>query len=161
MAKDELTIRPAGPQDADQLAALWSIMAEQHHGYHADVWCWSDDAEHKWREHILKQVSDQDAVVLVAEAQAGQVLGFVHATVKQTPEIFKTRRRAEVWDLVVAPGQRSSGIGRKLMEAAMKELARRGAQDVMLHVALPNEGATRFYERLGFIRTTCRMYMKF
>jgi ribosomal protein S18 acetylase RimI-like enzyme len=49
-----------------------------------------------------------------------------------------------------APEQRSRGVGRALMDHAEEELFRDGCGDIFLLVSDFNEGAQRFYQRLGY-----------
>jgi ribosomal protein S18 acetylase RimI-like enzyme len=55
-----------------------------------------------------------------------------------------------VVDLVVLPEARGERVGERLMEAAEAEARARGYEAVDLMVAGPNDGARRFYERLGY-----------
>lgn len=53
-------------------------------------------------------------------------------------------------ELYVEPGARGRGIGRALMEAAMREARGRGADTMDIGVDEPDTAARRLYERLGF-----------
>ena len=44
----------------------------------------------------------------------------------------------------------NQGFGAKLMDALFTELKRRNVKGVMLQADIHNEGAVRFYKRLGF-----------
>lgn len=55
-----------------------------------------------------------------------------------------------VEDLYVEPELRGSGIGRKLLSAALKAEEARGATFVKLEISLANETALAFYKRIGF-----------
>ncbi len=60
------------------------------------------------------------------------------------------RRLMHVVDLVVLPEARGARVGERLMAAAEAEARARGYEAVDLMVAGPNDGARRFYERLGY-----------
>jgi len=60
------------------------------------------------------------------------------------------RRFLHVVDLVVLPQARGERVGERLMAAAEAEARARGYDAVDLMVAGPNDGARRFYERLGY-----------
>ena len=51
---------------------------------------------------------------------------------------------------MVVPQARGQRVGERLMEAVEAEARARGYEAVDLMVAGPNDGARRFYERLGF-----------
>ena len=59
---------------------------------------------------------------------------------------------AKVPDLVVRPDARGTGVGRFLVESLMDELRRIGAGRLDLGVHDGNDGAKRFYDRLGFVQ---------
>jgi ribosomal protein S18 acetylase RimI-like enzyme len=58
-------------------------------------------------------------------------------------------RMAELESLAVAEDDRGHGVGRALMDAAYAVMRELGATELMLYVLEGNEGAIRFYERLG------------
>jgi len=59
-------------------------------------------------------------------------------------------------NVAVRPGHRSRGIGRRLVEFAMREGAGRGAARVFLDVRSANATARRLYARLGFTQAAIR-----
>src|SRR5215469_15896840 len=69
------------------------------------------------------------------------------------------RFRAAIWspgqecylaELYVAPARRGRGLGRALMEAALREARGRGADTMDIGVDEPDLVARRLYESLGF-----------
>jgi ribosomal protein S18 acetylase RimI-like enzyme len=69
------------------------------------------------------------------------------------------RFRAAIWsaglesylaELYVAPARRGRGLGRQLMEAALREASIRGADSMDIGVDEPDLAARRLYESLGF-----------
>ena len=58
-------------------------------------------------------------------------------------------RVAELETLSVAEAERGLGVGRALMDAAYAVIRELGIGELMLYVMDGNDGATRFYERLG------------
>lgn len=57
----------------------------------------------------------------------------------------------EINGLAVAPAAQGRGVGRRLVDGAVAEAARRGATKVTLRVLGQNTGARRLYERRGFV----------
>ncbi len=53
-------------------------------------------------------------------------------------------------ELYVVPARRGQGLGRALMEAALREAKRRGADTMDIGVDEPDIAARRLYESLGF-----------
>jgi ribosomal protein S18 acetylase RimI-like enzyme len=69
------------------------------------------------------------------------------------------RFRAAIWsaglesylaELYVVPARRGQGLGRQLMEAALREAGHRGADSMDIGVDEPDLAARRLYESLGF-----------
>jgi ribosomal protein S18 acetylase RimI-like enzyme len=69
------------------------------------------------------------------------------------------RFRAAIWstglecylaELYVTPARRGQGLGRALMEAALREARNRGADTMDIGVDEPDFAARRLYESLGF-----------
>ena len=56
----------------------------------------------------------------------------------------------ELLAIAVDPAKRSMGIGRVLAEGVVTGLGRSGVDEMKVVVGADNEGANRFYERLGF-----------
>jgi glycosyltransferase involved in cell wall biosynthesis/ribosomal protein S18 acetylase RimI-like enzyme len=57
---------------------------------------------------------------------------------------------AELLSIAVAPGFRAGGTGRALADGVLAGLAGRGAGDVKVVVGAANQGANRFYAKVGF-----------
>lgn len=83
----------------------------------------------------------QSATLLVAET-AGKVVGYA--------ALWFAAEEAELGDLAVLPELRGRGFGRRLLDGALAEAARRGARQVYLEVRESNVAARRLYERAGF-----------
>ncbi|WP_454675388.1 N-acetyltransferase family protein [Achromobacter pestifer] len=64
---------------------------------------------------------------------------------------LKTRHKAHIWSMYVAPAQRRRGLGRLLMHAAIAHAqTMRGIRQVQLSVTANNAGAATLYAGLGF-----------
>ena len=57
----------------------------------------------------------------------------------------------ELRQLYLLKGHHGTGIARELMDWALTEAKRRGAQEIYLTVYIDNHRAKRFYERYGFV----------
>ncbi len=92
-------------------------------------------------------IDSDDAVVLVAEAEDGSLVGL--CTAYQDIHSVRFGYRAWVEDLAVDPERRSQGIGKALLEAATGWARERGATHLELDSAEARTDAHRFYEREG------------
>ena len=95
-----------------------------------------------WSENSVQGTLDNRfAIAYVAEAQ-GEFAGYFLGT-----QLFE---EAEVYRIAVHPSFRKQGIGHALMEAFMKESAKRGATEWSLEVRAKNAPAIALYESFGY-----------
>lgn len=132
--KQGLKIRPAKSEDAARLAELTTQL-----GYPATA------AELRKR---LRQISpaSQNAV-FVAEAKEAGVVGWLHVT---RQALLESDVRAEINGLIVAEGQRSLGVGARLLAAAEDWARKHGCKSMSVRSNVIRERAHQFYERSGF-----------
>ncbi|MFH9069066.1 GNAT family N-acetyltransferase [Streptomyces alboflavus] len=84
---------------------------------------------------------------LVAEADDGEVVGY--ATCAPEISTWDGREYLHMDCLFLRSASRGSGLGAALMEAVVAEARALGADEVQWQTPAWNEGAIRFYDRLG------------
>ena len=131
-----LVLRPARPADAAAIARLVTGLGFD-----------STAAEIAARLPALKKEPP-----LVAER--GELIGIL--TWHVTPVLHRPRPVGRITMLAVAEGERRSGVGRALAEAACERLRARGCGLVEVTSNADLSGAHAFYRRLGFERTSYR-----
>jgi ribosomal protein S18 acetylase RimI-like enzyme len=72
------------------------------------------------------------------------------AVLRFRPAIWSTGLECYLAELYVAPVWRGRGLGRRLMEAALRAARDRGADSMDIGVDEPDLAARRLYESLGF-----------
>ena len=98
----------------------------------------------KWDGNL----TDPDVAIHVAEMD-GTLAGFVELAPKKLP--YETDAPAlELRRLYLRSSAHGRGIADRLMQWALGEAARRGAQELILSVYVDNQRARRFYQRYGF-----------
>jgi len=144
----ELTIRSAITNDYEAVARLLRQIAQLHHQWRPDVYRPAQKYDQMQYEAML---GNADAPILVAENAQGEVLGYVMLRVI-TPQNPVMQPRSFLWvdDLCVDQAARGQGIGEVLMHSAAELARARGLNKIELNVWECNEGAMRFYERLGY-----------
>lgn len=104
------------------------------------------------RESIKRILESADEALLVALDHTGDVAGFVHVQIYDTPavQLMVPKRRAHIDNLVVSKPNRRHGYGARLLEAAIRWAKQKQAEEVLLTVWEGNRGAERFYAKMGF-----------
>ena len=91
---------------------------------------------------LLAEATGRDRVSLVAEDEAGRVLGY--------GGVLVTAGEAHVMTLAVDPAARRRGIASRLVAALVAAAAEEGAHDATLEVRTTNRAAIALYRRFGF-----------
>jgi ribosomal protein S18 acetylase RimI-like enzyme len=133
-----LSVRPARPGDSKAIAALVGAL-----GF---------DSSPAAIETRLADLRKGRETPLVAER--GEVIGVLAWHV--TPVLHRPRPVGRITMMVVADGERRSGAGRALVEAAYEEMRAKGCGLVEVTSNVDLSGAHGFYRRLGFERTSYR-----
>lgn len=100
--------------------------------------------EHPWSRTALEEmlsVPGTEGLAILQSAADPRFAGFV---------LFRASGDfAEILTLAVAKDFRRLGLGRRLMRAAVRRAADRGADRMLLEVQVGNESAISLYEELG------------
>ena len=134
-------LRPATTDDAAAVAALLTQL-----GYPTLV----DAARARLADLLRRGPPDR---VVVAEMD-GKVVAVM--TLHLTPELHRARPIGRVTALVVDESVRGSGVGAEMMEEAERILREDGAGLLELTSNMRRVDAHRFYERLGYQKTSFR-----
>jgi ribosomal protein S18 acetylase RimI-like enzyme len=141
-------LRRAVPDDAAEMAAV--MVAAWHHAYPGIV---ADDViaaqtVQRWEPVLAAAVAPgaaPDTGAVVAVDGADHVVAF--AGFRPDPD---DRRLGHLASLYVDPAAAGRGIGRRLVERTLAELASTGRRTVTLWVFRDNARARELYERCGF-----------
>jgi ribosomal-protein-alanine N-acetyltransferase len=104
------------------------------------------------RKSMREFAEARNAICLVAETRHGGVDGFVIVHL----DLIAAGLRGYVVTLDVAEEHRREGVASKLLLEAESRAGAVGARQMELHVFTGNEGAIRFYERMGYGRLAVR-----
>jgi ribosomal protein S18 acetylase RimI-like enzyme len=147
-----IALRDAVVADYDALTDLWAHMDRLHARFLPSFFR-NPPAPGRSRDQLDRLLRVPDELVRVALLD-DVLVGLCHAQVYDTPPLpaLTPCRRVHIDSLVVDAGARRRGIGRRLVEDAMRWGRSRGASEVVLTVWSGNDEAERFYEKLGFGR---------
>jgi ribosomal protein S18 acetylase RimI-like enzyme len=133
-----LTVRPMRDHDAPHVVAMVRGLAS--------------DTGSKVVPKLTPEnlIGSRDLIdVTIAEDETGLVGACLTLLTYST---WRDAKGLYVVDLFVDARARNSGIGLKLLREAARRGRAKGARFIKLEVDCTNEGAARFYERLGFVR---------
>jgi ribosomal protein S18 acetylase RimI-like enzyme len=118
---------------------------------------WSPDraeqlAEKETDDLLPNGVDTPGMLLLVAENNSAEVIGLVWVALER-----QEGPGAWIYDIEIVPEQRGRGYGRALLEAAEREVKRRGVQSLGLNVFGGNLVARGLYESSGYEITSIQM----
>lgn len=152
-------VRPARPADA---SAIGTLATRAWRAAYAglltpDVLRSLDPAEQagEWHAYLI-DLPPSDRVWVIGAGKG--VWGFARTGPCTDHDV--AAGTGEVHGLYVDPGRIGTGLGRRLFERAVSDLATRRSPVVVWHFAA-NEGAARFYERAGFTLDGARRQSQF
>jgi ribosomal protein S18 acetylase RimI-like enzyme len=152
-----ISVRSATPDDASALGHLGSLLVTLHHDFDPERFIAPGlGTERGYGEFLVSQLDRRDAFVLVAEID-GDVLGYAYAGLEGNDWMALRGPAGVIHDLIVDPERRRQGLGRALLEAALRTLFDRGAPRVVLSTAQRNAVAQRVFESAGFRPTMIEM----
>lgn len=146
-----MTIRCAEKKDIPRVLALLEQVLKIHADLRPDLFIHGTtkytDAE------LLSIFADDKTPVFVAADENDVVLGYAFCVLKHFPKTNNTNEYTSLYidDLCVDEAARGQHIGEALFHYVKDEAARRGCFDVTLNVWAGNDGAYRFYEKMGLV----------
>jgi ribosomal protein S18 acetylase RimI-like enzyme len=133
-----LVIRPMRAEDAPDVVAMVQGLAR-------------DTAPDVVPKLTPENLVDNDDLIHVTIAEdGGGILGA--CLTLMTFSTWRGLKGLYVVDLIMDARARNRGIGLKLLREAARRGRAKGARFIKLEVLTTNDGAARFYERLGFAR---------
>jgi ribosomal protein S18 acetylase RimI-like enzyme len=150
-------IRPATHADLPAIGRLGALLVRMHHDLDSARFIAATPAtEGAYSSFLGSQLNDRNVVVLVA-TRDGEVLGYTYAGLEPLDYMSLRGPAGAVYDIVVDPARRGTGVGRMLLDATVAALEARGAHQIVLSTATLNESAQRLFARAGFRATMIEM----
>jgi ribosomal protein S18 acetylase RimI-like enzyme len=152
MKKNTMVIRKGTKEDLDAFFSLYWISSLEHTHYSGRLDSLKPKAQCK--EYIINRqrelLSDCNHFFLVAETNE-KVIGMItgHVGERDESRVYKIERIGFIDEVCVHPSYRTSGIGRKLLDAMLKLLYSEGVEFIGVGVAFKNP-AFHFYKSCGF-----------
>jgi ribosomal protein S18 acetylase RimI-like enzyme len=130
-------IRRASPDDADEVTRL--LIAFR------DWWGRDEPPQESWRRGVARLLDDELTDVLLGGEPAAGV-----AVLRYRHSLWWDALDCNLEDLFVEESARRSGLGQRLVVAAIERATQRGCYRVELDVNEANSPAVALYEKLGF-----------
>lgn len=152
MKKNTTVIRKGTKEDLDAFFSLYWISSLEHTHYSGRLDSLKPKAHCK--EYIINRqrelLSDCNHFFLVAETNE-KVIGMItgHVGERDESRVYKIERIGFIDEVCVHTSYRTSGIGRKLLDAMLELLYSEGVEFIGVGVAFKNP-AFHFYKSCGF-----------
>ncbi len=139
-----MTFRKAQRSDVPQIVKL---LAEDMLGKVREQY--TDPLPQCYYEAFDKIDSNENEELLVIESTAGEIIGTLQLSFLQHLS-YRGRVRAQIESVRVRKDSRNAGLGKQMIEWAIRRAKERNAHVVQLASDKKRGNAIRFYERLGF-----------
>ena len=155
----EVRIRAATKTDEAALGRYGGALMRLHYDLDPQRFIMVEQPEKGYGRFLISQLDEPDSVVLVAEID-GEVLGYAFASLVGMNWMELRGPCGYVHDVYVDERARRSGMGSRLMRAAIEWLRAHAAPRVVLQSAARNPGAQHLFESLGFRHTMIEMTLE-
>ncbi len=135
-----IEVRRAARRDIAPILKLWQAIADER------KYIFTERIGPDQRARWSKSVGDQGILMVVAEVD-DEIVGML--TLGRYGEVEKTRHIRNL-GMGVAKEFRGIGVGRVLVDYAVKWAKRKGVEKIVLSVFSTNRKAIRLYEKFGF-----------
>ena len=153
----DIHIRAAVSEDRVRIRPLQKEIADLHHAGRPDLF--KNEARYFTEEAFEQRLRDPDHTVLIAETDAGEVVGYAFGWVIRIREhsTYVDFNRFYIDDICVLKDFQGRGIGRRLFEACKAAALEKCCDNMELGVWAFNEGAIAFYRACGMTDRVRRM----
>ena len=156
-----MLIRKAETKDIDDILYLLSDVLELHAQIRPDIF---ESGHTKYtKEELIDKLSEENFYVYVGELD-NKVVAYAMCKLElpSFTNTMKPIRTLFIDDIEVNPIYRGQGLGRELFEFLKGEAKRLGCYNITLNEWEGNDGARKFYEKLGMKpqKTTLEFILK-
>ncbi|MHB9782772.1 N-acetyltransferase family protein [Streptococcus sp. 10F2] len=150
-----MSIRLAKPNDIPAILNLLEEILAVHHKGRPDIFKASGS---KYNQEQLAEILEDPKQFLFVYEQDNQILGHLFCQIQEAQSsVLNPIKTLFIDDLCVSHTARGQGIGEKFIAFAKAYAKEHGCYNLTLDVWADNDGAVRFYERLGFQPQKIRM----
>ncbi|MEO8623101.1 MAG: GNAT family N-acetyltransferase [bacterium] len=150
-------IRGATTKDLLVIGRLGALLVQIHHDFDPLRFILATPQTAAGYGSFLGTQLEEPSIVLLVAERDGQVIGYTYAGVEGIDYMSLRGPAGVLYDIIVDPDHRGSGVGRMLLEATLDVLKSRGVPRAVLSTAERNEHARRVFANAGFRRTMIEM----
>jgi len=155
--KMKTIVRKATKKDLKDVVRLWIELINYHNHLDKRFWNRAANGPAKFQEWMKQSLTDSKRILLVAEL-SGNVVGFTHGMLKQSPPPMQPRLGGFVTDFVISKAVRREGLGSKILKKLEAWFIAKGAKEITLTSAAKNLPAMSFWAKKGFDHWTFTMW---
>ena len=152
----EVLIRAATSSDLPRVAEMAGALVRMHHAVDPARFLLPEKVEEGYAWWLGRELARPEAVVIVATVDEA-IIGYAYCTREGRDWNALLDEHGAIHDIFVVPTARRSGAGRKLVNAVIDELTRRGAPRIVLSTMVSNEAAQKLFTACGFRATMIEM----
>jgi ribosomal protein S18 acetylase RimI-like enzyme len=146
-ASVKVILRDAQLSDCAVIGQLWRELMDLHSAMD-ERFALAENADSAFQAYLDNARKSQDYLVRIAETN-GECVGFTISCILPNSPAYRTRWVGYINDISVSERMRNRGIGKALVKDAHRWLKAHGAESVEVYVSRANEGAQRFWRRIG------------
>lgn len=147
----KVLIRKANKGDISQILTLLKNQYDLHNSFYPNFYHkWSPELSKKATVFLEDLLDHAESEVWVAEINE-EISGLISFSVTNRDHFdTKVQEFLDISELIVAPNNRGSGIGTKLITKAKERAKKIGVKMLSVPISLKNENAMSFYKKMGF-----------
>lgn len=154
-----MTVRPAKPEDVPAVLPMVRRISDLHQQWDRQRFGLRGDPGESYDGWLRRRAQDPRSVFLVAENDAGQVVGYLIGTVESEIPIYWMPECGWIHDLWIDEPYRHEGLGRQMTMLAVEKFNALGVPQVRLQTAVANEAGRKLFEACGFRPCTVEMLL--
>jgi len=148
MTEQNFRVRPVADNDISEWFRLRKLL-----------WDESSDDEHK-TEMLDIYEHKETQLVLVAETEGGNLIGFLEASIRPFVEDCHSDHVGYLEGWFVQPEYRRYGIGRKLVKTAENWALGKGCEEMASDAEIGNESSLKAHLNLGYEETSRLVHLR-
>ena len=142
-------VRRAEVRDLPAVTRPWRELVRFHEAFEGPLYRLRPGAQRGWEAFMRGRLTDVDKLCLVAEPR-GRPVGFLAASLEQRPPCFLYRDYGDISDLYVDDAHRSHGVGKALVDEAVRWFREKGVRRIRLQTDARNGRGIAFWRTVGF-----------